>query len=162
MSAPQTRTSLSAEKQLGIRLRTSCAIEEKSLPAGILDDHDWSIVVLQAAGDLGRASLQHRDILCLHCLTAGWGRGEERRTLVQWHRWWWEMERRGERWRRSGGRNRRNRCSGGDIFNLHLSWDRTFQNKVLKASFICLLFIMWTQQARNGEREKDRGGDKVR
>lgn len=50
--------------------RTSRAVEEKGLAAGILDDHDGSIVVLQAAGDLSSASLQDGDVLCLHRLTA--------------------------------------------------------------------------------------------
>lgn len=49
--------------------QTSCAVEEKRLAAGILDDHDGSIIVLQAAGDLSNASLQDGDVLCLHCLT---------------------------------------------------------------------------------------------
>lgn len=51
--------------------RTSCAVEEESLPARVLDDHDGSVVVVQAAEDLGRASLQYRDILRLNCLAAG-------------------------------------------------------------------------------------------
>lgn len=48
---------------------TSCAVKKKGLAAGILDDHDGSIVVLQAAGDLSSASFQDGDILCLHRLT---------------------------------------------------------------------------------------------
>lgn len=49
---------------------TSCAVEEKGLAAGILDDHDGSIVVLQTARDLSSASLQDGDVFCLHGLTA--------------------------------------------------------------------------------------------
>lgn len=58
---------------------TSCAVEEERLPAGVLDHHDRSVVVLQAAGDLGRTSLQNRHILRLHCLTPGWRENERER-----------------------------------------------------------------------------------
>lgn len=68
--------------QMDLRPQTSCAVEEESLPAGILDDHNWAIVVLQAAGDLGSASLQDCHILCLHCLAAGCGR--ERLMFIKW------------------------------------------------------------------------------
>lgn len=51
-------------------IHTPRAIEEKGLAAGILDDHDGSIVLLQATGDLSRASFQDSDVLCLHRLTA--------------------------------------------------------------------------------------------
>ena len=63
------RSGLSAET--GTHVHTSCAVEEEGLSAGILDDHDRSIVVLQAAGDLGRTSLHDCHILRLHRLTTG-------------------------------------------------------------------------------------------
>lgn len=86
------RSGLSAETSSHVH--TSCAVEEEGLPAGILDDHDRSIVVLQAAGDLGRTSLHDCNILRLHRLTTGWGR--ERWALIQWYRGWEKKRWRGE------------------------------------------------------------------
>lgn len=64
-----------------MQMHTSCAVEEEGLPARILDDHDRSIVILQAAGDLGRTSLQDCHILCLYRLTTSWGREKEKEGL---------------------------------------------------------------------------------
>lgn len=69
-----------------------------------------------------------------------------------------EEEKEGEKRK---GTNRRNRCGEKEMLSLHLTWDRTFQNKVLKESFIYLLFIIWTQHGGNGEGEGKRGGDRV-
>lgn len=54
-----------------LQLLTSCPVEEERLPTGILDHHDGAIVVLQVAGDVGRASLKDCHTLCLHRLTTG-------------------------------------------------------------------------------------------
>lgn len=81
--------------------RTSCAVEEESLPARVLDDHDGSVVVVQAAEDLGRTSFQHRDILRLHCLAACWERGKREKNVNIVTQMVWDGEKEG--WRKETG-----------------------------------------------------------